>query len=268
MTEILVLLCLTVAGLELYIVLRRNRRPDVNAGRISELEAARAALEDRLAQVERSALQAEVTELREKLRDLTERIEHDLVPVLGRVHAAAQDRLNQEMTETLGGPAPDSGTLAGAVSSGDPVLGGEDLSRRYDELLKQYGLRAKFQVSEVGGTRYYLACPARLGPVELEWDLIALLNRMRGAGLPEPPTAERKALESLLAAVRRLEKAFVQLGPLVVVRTPDALLAGVLSVSESRSFDTAGMLGDLTAAAARLQRLPGNRFHDLTDHRG
>lgn len=266
MTEILVLLCLTVAGLEIYIALHRNRRPDVNAGRISELEAARAALEDRLARVEHPALEAEVAELREQLRHLTERIEHDLAPVLDRMHAAVQDRLDQEMTETLGGQVTDSGVLAGGLSAGAPALGDEDLSRCYDALLQQYGLRVKFEVSEVGGTRYYLASAAGRGPVELEWDLIALLNRMRGRGLPEAPTAERRALESLLAAVKRLEKGFVQLGPLVVVRTPDALLAGVLSVSESRAFDTAGMLGDLTAAAATLQRLPGNRFHDLTDY--
>ena len=149
-----------------------------------------------------------------------------------------------------------SGNTTGKVTSQHGAI--------YANLLDQHGLKVRLQVDDPEGVRYYLACPAGRGPVELEWDFISLLDTLRDQTRPGAPTPELAALQSLLLAVNELGKGFVQIGPLVIVRAPDALLYGVLSVSESRCFDTDRLIGDIPAAAARLQALPENRFGDLT----
>src|SRR5206468_2849158 len=72
MTAILVLLCLTVAGLELYMALGRRRQPP-DAGRISGLEAANAELTRRLTDAERRGREqdAVVAALRPAVDELT-----------------------------------------------------------------------------------------------------------------------------------------------------------------------------------------------------
>src|SRR5262249_47731632 len=155
----------------------------------------------------------------------------------------------------------DSGTLLGALS-GDLVPVSDALRLRYAGLLEQHGLRIRLQVAGPEGVRYYLASPAGRGPVELAWGLLSLLGSLLSRGGPAAPPREATAFHALLLGVHALDKAFVQLGPLVVVRTPEALQCGVLTVSEARCFDTDRMLADLPAAAARLQALPPGRFHD------
>jgi hypothetical protein len=183
--------------------------------------------------------------------------------VVGRVHTRIQEQLDREVTETLGGEPADAGTLLGALS-GDIAPMEETLVLLYASLLEQHGLRIRLQVAEPDGTRYYLACPAGRGPVELEWEFLSMLDSLRSVARPEAPSPEMGALQSLLLAAYALGKGFVQLGPLVVVRTPDLLLCGVLSVGESRCFDTERMMVDIETAADRVQTLPLSRFHDLT----
>ncbi len=187
--------------------------------------------------------------------------------IVGRVHARIQEQLDREVTETLGGEPADAGTLLGALS-GDLAPMEETLVLLYASLMEQHGLRVRLQVAEPEGTRYYLACPAGRGPVELEWEFLSMLDTLRSVSRPETPTPEMSALQSLLVAMNALGKGFIQLGPLVVVRTPDLLLCGVLSVGESRCFDTERMMIDIENAADRVRALPISRFHDLTTWAG
>jgi hypothetical protein len=242
-------------------------------------------LHDQVSQVDHlaRALETNVSALRDQVRDIVGRLDaversgaqdrelqHDLTgalesveSVVARVHHRVQDQLDREVTETLGGNPADSGTVAGGLCADIAPLG-ETLLLLYANLLDQHGLKVRLQVQEPEGVRYYLACPSGRGPVELEWDFISLLNTLREQVRPGAPTPELAAMQSLLLAVHELGKGFVQIGPLVIVRTPEALLYGVLSVGESRSFDTDQLLADIPAAAARLQALPESRSGDLT----
>jgi hypothetical protein len=242
-------------------------------------------LHDQVSQVDHlaRALETNVSALRDQVRDIVGRLDaversgaqdrelqHDLTgalesveSVVARVHHRVQDQLDREVTETLGGNPADSGTVAGGLCADISPL--EDtLMLLYANLLDQHGLKVRLQVQEPEGVRYYLACPSGRGPVELEWDFISLLNTLREQVRPGAPTPELAAMQSLLLAVHELGKGFVQIGPLIIVRTPEALLYGVLSVGESRSFDTDQLLADIPAAAARLQALPESRSGDLT----
>jgi hypothetical protein len=245
-------------------------------------------LHDQVSQVDHlaRALETNVSALRDQVRDIVARLDtverssahqahdrelqHDLTgalesveSVVARVHHRVQDQLDREVVETLGGDPPDSGTVLGGLSADIAPLG-DTLLLLYANLLDQHGLKVRLQVDDPEGVRYYLACPAGRGPVELEWDFISLLDTLRDQTRPGAPTPELAALQSLLLAVNELGKGFVQIGPLVIVRAPDALLYGVLSVSESRCFDTDRLIGDIPAAADRLQALPESRFGDLT----
>ncbi|MGI8332352.1 hypothetical protein ACRYCC_20475 [Actinomadura scrupuli] len=242
-------------------------------------------LHDQVSQVDHlaRALETNVSALRDQVRDIVARLDvverssaqdgelqHDLAgalesveSVVARVHHRVQDQLDREIVETLGGDPPDSGTVAGGLSA-DLAPQGDTLLLLYANLLDQHGLKVRLQVDEPEGIRYYLACTPGRGPVELEWDFISVLDTLRDQARPGAPTPELSAVQSLLLAVHELDKGFVQIGPLVVVRTPEALLYGVLSVGESRCFDTDRMIADIPAAAARLQALPASRFGDLT----
>jgi hypothetical protein len=211
----------------------------------------------RLDAAERSSAQD-----RELQRDLTGALE-SVESVVARVHHRVQDQLDREVMETLGGDPPDSGTVAGGLSA-DIVPLGDTLLLLYANLLDQHGLKVRLQVDEPEGVRYYLACPSGRGPVELQWDFVSLLDTLRDQTRPGAPTPELAAMQSLLLAVHELGKAFVQIGPLVIVRTPEALLYGVLSVGEARSFDTGRLIADVPTATAWLQTLPVGRFGDLT----
>jgi len=243
---------------------------------VTRLDATDAAAETSALRV--TALQEETNRLGSRLEDLPLAVStavqttttdlsaalESMENIVGRLHTRIQEQLDQEVARTLGGDPPDSGTLLGALS-GDISPMEDSLLLLYASLLEQHGLRIRLQVSEPEGVRYYLAAPSGRGPVELEWEFLSVLDILRSASRPDSPTAEMAALQSLLVAMNALDKGFVQLGPLVVVRTPDALLCGVLSVGESRCFDTERMLADIDAAAGRLQALPSSRFHDLTN---
>ncbi|MCW2938980.1 MAG: hypothetical protein JWN00_1965 [Actinomycetia bacterium] len=327
MTALLVLLCLTVAGAELYLGLAKRRseseisrlraaaeqlRASLEAmqARAGAAEAQGAAQGEILADVQHRyeirlraleertdlqelhgeisevghlsrALETNVSALREQVRDIVARLgglergqelEHQFAlslqsveTVVARVHQRVQEQLDLEVVTTLGGDPPDGGTLLGGLS-GDIAALDDTLLLQYANLVEQNGLGVRLQVAELGGVRYYLACPPGRGPVELEWDLMSLLDGLAvgAAGRHESPSPELAALQSLLLTVSELGKGFVQLGPLVIVRSPESLLCGVLSVAESRCFDTDRLLGDTAGVAARLRTLPDSRFYDLT----
>jgi hypothetical protein len=242
-------------------------------------------LHDQVSQVDHlaRALETNVSALRDQVRDLVTRLDaversstHDrelqrdlagalesVESVVARVHHHVRDQLDHEIMETLGGDPPDSGTVGGGLAADVTPLG-DTLVMLYANLLDQCGLKVRLQVDEPTGLRYYLACPAGRGPVELEWDFISLLDTLRGLARPGAPTPELAAMQSLLLAMHELGKGFVRIGPLVIVRTPEALLYGVLTIAESRSFDADRLIADIPAAATRLQALPESRFGDLT----
>jgi hypothetical protein len=241
------------------LVTRLDTTEQSTAHRLAALQQDTERLQDRLDDLPlavSTAVQTTTTDLSAALESMENTV--------GRLHTRMQEQLDHEVVRTLGGEPLDSGTLLGALS-GDITPLEDTLLLLYAGLLDQHGLRIRLQVTEPEGVRYYLATTTGRGPVELEWEFLSLLDDLRSVSRPDAPSPEMAALRSLLVAMNTLDKGFVQLGPLVVVRTPESLLCGVLSVGESRCFDTERMLADIDAAAGRLQALPASRFHDLTD---
>jgi hypothetical protein len=74
-----------------------------------------------------------------------------------------------------------------------------------------------------------------------------------------------EAAQSLLGRLVGVDVGGAQVGPLVVVRTPEALVCGVLALAELRKDVNATPLAEPIAVAERLRRLPEGRFCDLSD---
>jgi hypothetical protein len=176
------------------------------------------------------------------------------------------DQLDRAAIETLGERAPEIQTVRGAVACGTGDLQGA-LVQIFEQCARHHDLEQRFKVS-MGGTRpqvlYYLSgrnprwLRQRFGEV-----LESLRSDMASPG-EDPAEDDEAALRNLLLAVNATAEGFAQLGPLVIVRTPEALLCGVLTLAECRDFDTTVLAGDPAASAVRLRTLPEHRFFDLT----
>ncbi|MFF5261852.1 hypothetical protein ACFY4C_23180 [Actinomadura viridis] len=130
-------------------------------------------------------------------------------------------------------------------------------------------------------------------PRGLERDFIGLLSTLRTAGTvdggdPSGPTlvdgrdgrggevgrggegvdgeaAEAvRAARALLDALKQTESGGAQLGPLVLARTPESLVCGVLPLAELRGADPAALVADPEGTAARLRLLPEGRRYDAS----
>lgn len=174
----------------------------------------------------------------------------DLAQALDAVedHLAGQPAAEPEPTTVRGG-------LVGATPASHEVL-----TKAYENFVDAMDLRVRMQVpagSAPWHTQYYLAGK---NPARLRRDFLALLGDL-GSAMTD---ARRDALHALATELQACDQAFAQIGPLVMVRMQDELLCGVLTVAETRRFDTERFLGDPAAAATGLRLLPEPRFRDLS----
>jgi hypothetical protein len=176
------------------------------------------------------------------------------------------DRLDRETAETLGERATEVQTIRGAIAGTGTELQGA-LVQIFEQCTRHHDLEPRFKIS-MGGTRpqdlYYLS---GRNPRWLRQHFGSVLESLRSdmdSPAEDPAEEDVAALQSLLLAVNAAGAGFAQIGPLVVVRIPEALLCGVLTLMECRDFDTATLAGDPMAAAIRLRTLPQHRLFDLT----
>ncbi|GAA2072733.1 hypothetical protein [Actinomadura alba] len=229
---------------------------------------------DTAAQLARLA--AETTRLRDRLEGLEEardterrlyaRVDgtvESLERMVGEVLRHTIGQLEEAVARSLGGlPAdldPDSGTVRG-VLCGAASVSPDPLIRAYERCARDTGLRIRFQAPRAAApwhARYYLAGK---DPRELERDFLALLG---GARSPSGTPAQA-AFDGLLSTLGDLPSGFAQIGPMVAVRVPEALLCGVLTLAETRDFDAEAFVAEPAALAGRLRGLPAERVRDQT----
>ncbi|MBA9001778.1 hypothetical protein [Thermomonospora cellulosilytica] len=296
-TVVLILLCLAIAGRELYLAFDR-RRPVTDPvaaaeiaalrGRVAELEAAleRPApapapvdvepVERRLAEAEAAlrAADARITSLVEQVnerlvpevndrlaeqRDLADRLAADVA----RLRRQVRRRLEDAVAASLGaGPAEPVNMVHGLVGGRVPADRRPPLTEAYEGCAAAFGLQV--ELAEPGGerrwhTRYFLS---GAGPRELERDFLGMLCELR-EGAPQ-----RRAVRALLTGLHGVQEGVAQIGPLYVVRLPQVLLCGVPPLAELlRREQPAAAVRDPRAVADRLRELPQDRLCDLSDWR-
>jgi hypothetical protein len=206
---------------------------------------------------------------RDRINGLQRRLAQAFQAVDGVVADLLQhtlDQLDRAATETLGERAPEVQTVRGAVAGGTSDLQGA-LVKIFEQCISRHDLEQRFKVS-MGGTRpqvlYYLSGRNPRWLRQHFGDALESLRSDMDSPGEEPAEDDVAALRSLLLAVNATTEGFAQIGPLVIVRTPETLLCGVLTLAECRDFDTAALAGDPAAAAVRLRTLPEHRFFDLT----
>ncbi|MFA1541481.1 hypothetical protein [Actinomadura monticuli] len=288
MTVVLVLLCLAIAGRELYLAFERRHSPgapeiaDIRTqlralkGTRDELEGFRASqreILDRLAadqERDREALGAADARIRSLITQINDRLLPDVGSRLRQQRQASGEqrevldrlaaevavlrahlvgRLDQAVAASLG--AEPAELVAGMLSAA-PDGARAPLTGPYERFAEDHGLRVELTDRD----RYYLSGRS---PRALERDFVDLVAALRG-GCRE--TAGKAW--GLLGALREVERGGAQIGPLLIARTPESLVCGVLPLAELRR--PAGIpLDDPDEAARRLRRLPEGRFCDLSE---
>ncbi|TDD84081.1 hypothetical protein [Actinomadura rubrisoli] len=287
MTVILVLLCLAIAGRELYLAFERKRsagapeiadiRTQLTAlkGTRDELEGFRASQRERL-----EGLTAEQDREKESLRETDARIRSLIAQINDRMVPDVNDRLtrqrdaldrlsrevaglrghlvgrlDQAVAASLGADPAD--VVAGGLTA-EPAAARSALTGPYERFAERYGLRVELTDRD----RYYLSGRSPRG---LERDFIDLVRVLRttseNGGPPGEVTQEARAL---LGALRGIGQGGLQVGPLLAVRTNKSLLCGVLTLADLRRPETAGLWDHPVDAIPRLRRLPEGRRCDLT----
>lgn len=230
---------------------------DLPAGRIDPDRILAAPDAQELIRAELVALRAQTDLALERLDELDAERDRDLERYrdLAQALDAVEDQLAGQRAADAAEPTTVRGGLVGATPASHEVL-----SKAYENFTDAMELRVRMQVpagSSPWHTQYYLAGK---NTARLRRDFTALLNDLRSP-LPDP---RRDALHALAVELQACEHAFAQIGPLVMVRVPGALLCGVLTVAETRRFDIERFLSDPTAAASGLRLLPEPRFRDLS----
>ncbi|MFI0486889.1 hypothetical protein [Actinomadura sp. 9N215] len=302
MTVILVLLCLAIAGRELYLAFERKRIPgapeiaDIRTqlralkGTRDELENLRTSQEERLDRLtreqdrDREALGAADARIRSLIAQINDRMVPDVNDKLNRQRETADQQREAVagLTTEVAGLAAKASDLAAEVAGlraqlarrlddavaaslgAEPVdvVGGflrvsppaarAPLTGPYERFAGRHGLRIELADQD----RYHLSGRSPRG---LESDFIELVRSLPADG--EDATAQVLDLLGLLADA---EAGTAQIGPLLVVRTPESLMCGVLPLAELLRPETAALLDDPPAAARRLRLLPGTRFRVLS----
>ncbi|KAB2350966.1 hypothetical protein [Actinomadura rudentiformis] len=299
MTAILILLCLAIAGRELYLSFDRKRTGTAPAPEIADIRTQLTALKgtreelEEFRGVQREQLErlaaGQVTHA-ESLQETDARIRSLISQINDRMLPEINDRLTQQR-DSVDRLAEEVARLRGhligrldqavAASLGagpiDTVAGGlgtegaeapSGLIRAYERFAERYGLRV--ELSDPTGedtswkARYYLSGRS---PRDLERDFIDLVRRLR-ASSGTPNGTETEAANALLRSLHGIEMGGAQVGPFVLVRTPEAMLCGVLSLAELRKAGPARLLADPVGAAVRLHGLPESRFCDLSAFNG
>ncbi|MDX6739279.1 hypothetical protein [Actinocorallia sp. A-T 12471] len=201
-----------------------------------------------------------VLELHRDLSSALEEIEEVVADLLGY----ASGELDHAITATLHDGTEPLTTVGGSLMSADPALR-EVLSDVYERCVEGSGLHVRFRDVEDDVTRYYLTgrMLEELGggytSLLLSLTLDAGLSATRhGAG------GDAGSVKALLRALHESAGAVARIGPLVVCRTADALVCGVLTLAQSVEFERRRLHADPAAAAATLRELPVSQFWDLT----
>ncbi|MES9604064.1 hypothetical protein [Actinomadura sp. NPDC000929] len=253
MTVILVLLCLAIAGRELWLAFERGRTPGAPeiADIRTQLRDADARIRSLVAQIndrlvpDVSGRLKEQREAAEEQRAAVERLAAEMAELRG--HLAR--RLDQAAAASLGADPADlvTGSLTVAPAEARPASSGP-----FERFAEHHGLRVEL----TDGDRYYLSGRSPRG---LERDFIDLV-----AALREHRVDSADPTRALLGALRDADRGGARIGPLLMARTPESLVCGVLPLAELRRPDAAGLLDDPDAAARRLHRLPEGRFCDVS----
>jgi hypothetical protein len=195
-------------------------------------------------------------------QDLNQRITRTLEALeqnLANVLRYTIGQLDQAVSTTLGGADPAAGTVSGGLCGTDAAHR-PALSRAYELCSRTNGLTIRFRVplkTSAWHVRFYLTGKS---PRELEGGFLSLLDSVRS----QPASQGEATFQGLLLTLNDSGPGFTQIGPMVAVRTPDALLCGVLTLTELRRFDADRIVGDPTAVAVRLRTLPAERVRDLS----
>ncbi|MGH3240130.1 MAG: hypothetical protein ACRDNL_07095 [Spirillospora sp.] len=288
MKVILVLLCLAIAGRELYLAFERRRTPgapeiaDIRTqlralkGTRDELENVRTSQREQLDRLtreqdrDREALGEADARIRSLIAQINDRMVPDINEKLHRQREAAdlqREAMNGMAGELAGLRAHLAHRLDDAVAASlgaDPVdvVGGSlrvspstaraSLTGQYERFAGQHGLRVELADRD----RYYLSGRSPRG---LESDFIELVRSLPADG--DGTTAEALDLAALLGEA---DEGTVRIGPLLVVRASGSLICGVLPLAELLRPETADLVDDPQAAAHRLRQLPGTRFRVLS----
>jgi hypothetical protein len=176
------------------------------------------------------------------------------------------DQLDRETARTLGERTHEIQTIRGAIACTAAALQG-GLVQIFEQCVRHHDLEPRFKISMGAGRPKDLYYLSGRSPRWFRQHFISVLESLR-SDLASPAEElvedDVAALQSLLIAVNAAGEGFAQIGPMVIVRTPDSLLCGVLTLAECRDFDTAVLAGDANASAIRLRTLPEHRFFDLT----
>ncbi|TDB85033.1 hypothetical protein E1264_22555 [Actinomadura sp. KC216] len=291
MTVVLVLLCLAIAGRELYLAFERKRIPgapeiaDIRTqlralkGTRDELESVRTSQREQLERLareqdrDREALGEADARIRSLIAQINERMVPDVNEKLSRqrellagqdeaVRALAAEvaglranlarRLDQAVAASLGAEPVD---MVGGVVRAEPSPAREALTGPYERFTGHHGLRV--ELTDVG--RYYLSGRSPRG---LERDFLDLVRSLRAE--PWVPSGDATEIRDLLDVLGSADRGAVQIGPLLAVRTPESLVCGVLPLAELLRPETAGLPDDPPAAARRLRLLPETRYAVLS----
>lgn len=288
MTVVLVLLCLAIAGRELYLAFERGRTPgapeiaDIRTqlralkGTRDELAEFRASQRERLDRLaaDQEGDRAAFAEADARIRSLVTQINDRLVPDVSErlrerrevaeeqgealrrlaaetaaLRAQLARRLDQAAAASLGAEPADlvTGSLTVAPAEARPALTGP-----FERFAEHHGLRVEL----TDGDRHYLSGRSPRG---LEGDFLDLV-----AALREHCVESTGPARALLGALRDVDRGGARIGPLLMVRTPESLVCGVLPLAELRLPGAEEPLGDPDAAARRLHRLPEGRFCDVS----
>jgi hypothetical protein len=259
MTFVLILLCLAIAGRELYLAFDRNRVSGQHEAVLGELRRQvneLAAGCERVREELHGTVQVSDTRVRSLISQINDRVVPDVNAQLAG-HRAATDRLrgvlrarlDAAVAASLGADPADTvlGVLGGAVPDTERTA----LADAYEKFAMTFGLHVELADPD-GDTpwqlRYYLTGPS---PRELERDFIDLVRDLRrgDAGPAEP----------LLTGLHQVTEGVALLGPLTIVRTPDALHCGVRPLADLLRPDPSA-LADVEATAGRLSGLPPTRW--------
>ncbi|MFI0374294.1 hypothetical protein ACH35V_41100 [Actinomadura sp. 1N219] len=302
MTVVLVLLCLAIAGRELYLAFERKRIPgapeiaDIRTqlralkGTRDELESLRASQREQLDRLtreqdrDREALGAADARIRSLIAQINDRMVPDVNDKLSRQREAlaTQDealtrqdealtrqnatvdalaaevaglranlarRLDQAVAASLGAEPLD---VVGGVLRVAPASTRALLTLPYERFAEDHGLRVELTDAD----RYYLSGRS---PRALESDFIDLVRALRAG------SEEAARMEDVLDVLGSADRGAAQIGPLLVVRAPEALVCGVLPLAELLRPETARLLDDPSSAARRLRNLPETRFAVLSE---
>ncbi|POM26503.1 hypothetical protein BTM25_09040 [Actinomadura rubteroloni] len=261
MTVILALLCLAIAGRELYLAFDRKQARGPAGPEVAELGRRLTLATEEIAELRRFHAddlngRAAVRAGDEARLVVAEQRLDVLADEIAGVREHLARRLDLAVAASLGADAPD--TVAGALASGDGPAR-PALTRAFDRLALRHGLRAELTLPPVDaagdGVWHVRSYLTGRSPRALEAEFIELLGTLNAADAQDP-------VHDLLALLRDAGPGGAQIGPFLVARTAEEFVAGVLPLAEL-SRDDADPLADPKDAAARLHRLPAARFRDL-----